>query len=374
MHRLIAIIQKEFNQIKRDKRTLLLLIFFPSLLLLIFGYAVDFDVKNLEIGVLDYDNSKESRDFTKMFTLYDHFILKYYLNKLEEIDYYLDSGLVNSCIVIPEDFSDKLKCGSDASIQIIIDGTNSNVGMTALGNLRAYIADYSNNLAINALKKVGTSIVPVPIELIPRVWYNQELKSAKFLVPGLIGFIMMITCVITTALSIVREKERFTIEQISVSPIRPFELIIGKTFPYIIISLITMILVIILGIILFDITIKGSLLYLFITSLIFIIGALGLGILISSITDSQQAAFMVSILSTMLPSMILSGFIFPLSSMPKVIQFISYIVQLRYFLVILRSIILKGSGLISFWDQLVYLTLISLIMIIISSVKLRKDL
>lgn len=374
MHRLTAIILKEFNQIKRDKRTLLLLIFFPAFLLLIFGYAIDFDVKNVEIGVLDLDNSKESREFIEKFTLYEHFILKYHLNTFKEIDYYLDSGLATLCIVIPEDFSDELKQGDNVSIQIIIDGTNSNVGMTVLGNLRAYIADYSNNLSANALKKVGTQKEPVPVELIPRVWYNQELKSAKFLVPGLIGFIMMIVCVIATALSIVREKERFTIEQISVSPIRPYELIIGKTFPYMIISLITMILIIILGTILFDVTIKGNLIYLFITSLVFIIGALGLGMMISAITDSQQVAFMVSIIVTMLPAMILSGFIFPLNSMPKIIQFISYIVPLRYYLVILRSIILKGSGLISFLDQLIFLTIFSLIMIIVSSVKLKKTL
>ena len=329
MHRLIAIILKEFIHIKRDRRTLMLLIFFPALLLLIFGYAIDFDVKNVEIGVLDFDNSKESREFIEMFTLYEHFVLRYYLSSYKEIDYYLDSGRLTSCIIIPENFSDKLKNGDDASIQIIIDGTNSNVGMTVLGNLIAYISNYSNNLIIDALKKVGIKKSKIPVKLIPRVWYNPDLKSAKFLVPGLIGFIMMIVCVVTTALSIVREKERFTIEQISVSPIRPYELIIGKTFPYLVISLITMILIIILGILLFDITIKGNLFYLFITALVFIIGALGLGMLISAVADSQQVAFMISIFATMLPSLMLSGFVFPINSMPKAIQLISYAVPLR---------------------------------------------
>jgi len=374
MHRLFAIIVKEFNQIKRDRRTLLLLIFLPALLLLVFGYAIDFDVKNVKIGILDYDNSKESREFTKMFTLYDHFIVAHHLTKVDEIDYLLDSGAATACIVIPGNFSDKLKSGENTGIQFIIDGTNSNTGMTALGNLNSYIANYSNKLMITALKKVGIEKKALPVELIPRVWYNQELKSAKFLVPGLIGFIMMISCVITTALSIVREKERFTIEQLSVSPIRPHELIIGKTFPYMVISLITMIIIIILGIILFGVTIKGNLFYLFITSLIFIIGALGLGMLISSVTDSQQVAFMVSLILTLLPAMILSGFVFPINSMPKVIQYISLIVPLRYYLVILRSIILKGSGFISFWDQLVLLTAFSLFMILVSSAKLRKNL
>ncbi len=374
MHRLIAIILKEFIHIKRDRRTLMLLIFFPALLLLIFGYAIDFDVKNVEIGVLDFDNSKESREFIEMFTLYEHFVLRYYLSSYKEIDYYLDSGRLTSCIIIPENFSDKLKNGDDASIQIIIDGTNSNVGMTVLGNLIAYISNYSNNLIIDALKKVGIKKSKIPVKLIPRVWYNPDLKSAKFLVPGLIGFIMMIVCVVTTALSIVREKERFTIEQISVSPIRPYELIIGKTFPYLVISLITMILIIILGILLFDITIKGNLFYLFITALVFIIGALGLGMLISAVADSQQVAFMISIFATMLPSLMLSGFVFPINSMPKAIQLISYAIPLRYYLVILRSIILKGSGLSSFGGHLFLLVIFSSIMIIVSSVKLRKNL
>lgn len=374
MHRLGAIILKEFNQIKRDKRTLLILIFFPAFLLLIFGYAVDFDVKNLELGVLNLDGSKESRAFIEKFSLYEHFDLKYQLKKYNEIDYYLDSEKIRACLVIPEDFTEKLNKGENVSVQVIIDGTNSNTGMTALGNLSAYIKDYSDQLTIAAFKKIGVEKTPIPVELIPRVWYNQDLKSIKFMIPGLIGFIMMIVCVIATALSIVREKERFTMEQIIVSPIKPYELIIGKTLPYLIISLVTMILIIIMGIILFGVTIKGSLIYLFITSLIFIIGALGLGMLISSLTDSQQAAYMISVILTFLPAMILSGFVFPISSMPKVIQFITYFVQLRYYLIILRSIILKGTGLISFGDQLLYLSLYSLILIVISSVRLRKSL
>jgi len=374
MHRLAAIMIKELNQIKRDRRTLLLLLFFPALLLVVFGYAIDFDVKYVKLGILDFDNTKQSREFIRTFTLYDHFIIQYYLDSYTDIDRYLDSGLVTGCIVISNDFTENLKVGKEASIQIIIDGTNSNTGMTALGNLNAYCSAYSEKITMEALKKAGIKKIPVPVELIPRVWYNPELKSAKFLIPGLIGFIMLIVCVVTTSLSIVREKERFTIEQLSVSPIKSHELIIGKTLPYIVISLITMIIIIVLGMFFFDITIKGSILLLFITSLIFIVGSLGLGMMISAITDSQQVAFMVALLITMLPAIILSGFVFPINSMPKIIQYISYVVPLRYFLVILRSIFLKGSGLLSFWDQVLYLSFFSGMMIMISSAKLRKSL
>jgi len=374
MNRTAAIIIKEFYQIKRDTRTLLMLIFFPAFLLLLFGYAVDFDVKNVKIAVLDYDNSKNSRELIKKITMYDHFFLSYYLDDEDEADRLLDSGKATICMIIPTDFSDKIKKGNNSEIQVLIDGSNSNKGMTALGNLNAYIRGYSNRITIEALKKIGIKKSTVPIELVPRIWYNPELKTIKFLVPGLIGFIMMIVCVVATSLSIVREKERFTIEQISVSPIKPPELIFGKTLPYMVISFLGMVIIIIVGMILFDITIKGDILYLFISSLIFITGALGVGILISAVTESQQVAFMIALISTLLPSMLLSGFVFPISSMPKVIQIISYAVPLRYFLVIIRSIILKGTGLASFWQQLLFLTIFSIIMIIISSVKLKKSL
>jgi len=311
MHRLGAIVLKEYYQIKRDKRTLFLLLFFPVLLLVIFGYAIDFDVKHVKLAVLDFDNSPGSRSFIRSFEMYDHFEILYHLNDYNEIDEYLDCGRATLCVVIPVDFSDKINSGEDVGVQVLLDGTNSNSGMTALGNLRAYISSYAQNLRIDAMKKAGFDMQPVPVVLESRVWYNQELKSEMFLIPGLIGFIMLIMCVVTTALSIVREKERNTIEQISVSPIRPFELIIGKTLPYMVISLIAMTFIIIMSMILFDLTIKGSLLYLLITSILFICGSLGVGMFVSTVTSSQQVAFMVSILATMVPAIILSGFVFP---------------------------------------------------------------
>ena len=374
MHRLAAIIIKEFHQILRDKRTLALLLWFPAFLLILFGYAVDFDVKNVKTAVLDYDNSKQSRELIESVTLYDHFDLKFRLSSMQEIDRYLDEGLVTIVIVIPEDFSDNLKNGNKADIQVLIDGTNSNTGMTALGNLNYYFQDYSSTIRITTLKKMGIKRDSVPVDLIPRVWYNPELKSAKFLIPGLMGFILMITCVIATSLSIVREKERFTIEQLSVSPIRATELIIGKTLPYMLISLIMAVIVLLVGLILFDVSIKGNLVLLFFTTLIFIFSSLGIGMFISTITESQQVAFMVSMLLTLLPSMIFSGFVFPISSMPVAIQIISYLVPLRYFLVILRSIILKGVGILSFWEPLLFLILFSLLIIMISSKRLKKSL
>ena len=374
MHRLLAVIIKEFHQISRDKRTLMLLIIFPAFLLLLFGYAVDFDVKNVKTAVLDMDNSDYSRDFTKKLELYNHFDIIYRLESYNQIDKYLDGGTAAMCIVIGEYFSEKIRKGEETKVQVLLDGTNSNTSMTALGNLNMYIQNFSGKILIDAFKKTGISRNTIPVELINRVWYNPELKSAKFLVPGLIGFILMMVCVIATSLSIVREKERFTIEQISVSPIKAYELIIGKTLPYAVISLLTSFFVIIVGIVLFNVNIQGNLFYLFVSILMFVLSALGIGMFISTVTESQQVAFMISLISTLLPSMILSGFVFPINSMPKIIQVISYLVPLRYFLVILRSIILKGSGFMSFWEPFLLLIIFTLFVLLISSARLKKSL
>jgi len=222
--------------------------------------------------------------------------------------------------------------------------------------------------------KIGKTKITLPIDFRPRVWYNPELKSTRFLIPGLIGFILLIITVITTSLSIVREKERNTIEQIIVSPISPFELIAGKTLPYIFISLIASILVMLASYILFGIYIKGSYILLFIITLIFLTGTLGMGILISTIAETQQVAFLLSVLSTLLPAFLLSGFVFPIRNMPVAIQVITYVLPVRYYLVVLRNIILKGSGLYAYWDQVLFLIGFAALMLGVSSIRLAKSL
>jgi ABC-2 type transport system permease protein len=212
----------------------------------------------------------------------------------------------------------------------------------------------------------------MPIDYQPRVWYNPELKSAKFLVPGLIAFILMVTAVISTALAVVREREMGTIEQLMVSPVKPLQLILGKTIPYTVISLAATVMILVLGYILFDVSIKGSVLLLALVTIIFLVGALGMGLLISTIAETQQVAFMIAVITTMLPTFILSGFVFPIRNMPWFIQMVTYLIPARYFLVALRAIVLKGVGLGAFWEQLVFMGLFAAAVLAVSSARLKK--
>jgi ABC-2 type transport system permease protein len=274
-------------------------------------------------------------------------------------------------IVIPTNFSHNLLAGRDATVQILIDGSNANTATNALGYVSAIVQTYSSNLASKVLGRMGREMF-VPIDFRPKIWYNPELSTAKFLVPGLIGFILMISAVISTSLSVVREKERGTMEQMIVSPLLTVEIIIGKTITYLIIALVASAFVLIAGFILFDVAIRGSILWLYLGILIFLIGGLGQGLLISTVTHNQQVAFMVSVFSSLLPSFLLSGFVFPIRSMPLVLQIIANVTPARFFLVVVRSIILKGAGPSAYWDQLLYMAIFAAIMITISSVRLLK--
>jgi len=356
----------------RDKRSLGVLLLIPAFMLIMFGYALNFDVKHTSLAIYDEDKSQMSRDFVENFLHSEYFDLKYYLNSAREIDELMGEESVRVAVVVPQDFSERLLAGREAIVQVIVDGANSNAAVTAIGYVNAIVQNYSTKTLTNALMRIGQSGLSMPIDYRPRVWYNPELRSAKFLVPGLIVFILMITTVISTSLSVVREKERGTMEQIIVSPIKPVELILGKTIPYIFISLIATVVILLVSYFLFDVVIKGSYLLLFIVTLIFLTGGLGLGLLISSIAETQQLAFMLAVIVTALPTFILSGFVFPIRNMPVVIQAITYLIPARYFLVVLRSIILKGVGLSAFWDQVLFLIAFAALAITASSVRMRK--
>src|SRR5208283_338590 len=273
----------------------------------------------------------------------------------------------------PSDFSHHLKEGTDAPIQIIVDGSNSNAATTAIGYVMAITQDYSANIVVQSLQHEGRTNISMPIDYRPRVWYNPELRSAKFLVPGLIAFILMVTAVISTSLSVVREKERNTLEQIIVSQTRPFEFILGKTIPFMIISFAATLIILGVSFILFDIVVKGSLLLLLAITLIFLTGCLGLGLLISTAAETQQVAFMLAVILTMLPTFLLSGFVFPIRNMPVVIQAITYVIPARYFLVVLRSIILKGVGIGAIYTDVFFLIVFAAIVISISAARMKKQ-
>jgi ABC-2 type transport system permease protein len=369
---ILPIVRKEFRQIRRDKRALGVLLFIPSIMLIMFGYALNFDVKHSALAVYDEDNSKTSRDFVQLFFHSEYFDDAYRLNDLRSMDELLDQEKVRAVIVIPTDFSHAIARGDDASVQIIVDGANSNTATTVVGYIGAIIQQYSFNVTAKTLYRKGGRQISLPIDLRPRVWYNPELRSAMFLVPGLIAFILTITAVVSTSLSVVREWEMGTIEQIIVSPMKPVQLILGKTAPYLVISLVGTAVILLAGYVLFDVAIKGSFVWLFIVTLVFIVGSLGLGLFISTIAGTQQVAFIIAVIATLLPTFILSGFVFPIRNMPPAIQAITYFIPARYFLVALRSIILKGVGPSAFWDQLLCLIAYATLMLGASSMRMKK--
>ena len=369
---ILPIVRKEFRQIKRDKRILSVLLFIPALMLLMFGYALNFDVKHTSMAVYDEDRSKTSREFIEQFFISEYFTNVQTLESKAEINNLLDGEKVRVVLVVPSTFTKDIQRGRAASVQVIVDGANSNAAATVLGYINAIVQQYSVKVMAESFVRMGRQNITMPIDFQPRVWYNPELESAKFLVPGLIAFILMVTAVVSTALAIVRERELGTMEQLMVSPIKPFELILGKTIPYTIISLFATVAVLFLGYILFDVSIKGSIILLSLVTFLFFVGSLGMGLLISTMVETQQLAFMIAAIVSMLPTFILSGFVFPIRNMPVIIQGITYLLPARYFLVALRAIILKGAGLSAFWDQALILTFYAIIMISISSLRMRK--
>ncbi len=373
LRRLIPIIKKEFRQIRRDKRVLAILTLVPALLLLLNGYALNFDVTHIRMAVIDQENSKESREFLNAFVTSGYFDYVEYLKSSDEAMHMIDDARIRAAIVIPTDFSHKIISGETTDIQVLVDGMDSNAASTVLGYVQAVTLQYSQKIVLKNLAKIGKGNY-IPLQYDARVWYNPELKSAKFLVPGLIGFILAITAVIATSLSIVKEKERNTIEQIDVSPISSLELVVGKMIPYALISLVAAALVIAAAYFLFDVVVKGSYIYLFGATLLFILAALSIGLFVSTISDSQQVAFQLASLMSMLPTMILSGFMFPIRSMPWWLQILTNITPAKFYLVILRSIILKGVGIAGFWDQAVYLMIFTGVMMTISARRFKKTL
>jgi len=367
------VIRKEFRQIRRDGRSLMFMIFLPAFMLLLFGYALNFDVKHIPLAVVDEDGSRTSRDLVDKFRTTEYFDLKAVLARTSEIDPLMGREAIRAALVVPADFSEDLLAGRSPSVQVIVDGSNAMSGTTAAGYVAAVLQSYSQKITLQALEKRGIGGVSVPVSSEVRIWYNPELRSARFLVPGLMAFILMVIVTISTAFSVVREKERGTMDQIKVSSVRPLELILGKVIPYVVISLGAAHLVLLLGEVLFGVGIRGSYPLLVLAMLLFLTGALGQGILISSVTRTQQVAFLIAVLTTMLPTFILSGFVFPIRNMPVVVQAITYLVPGRYFLAALRAIILKGVGLGAVWQQFLLLAAFAAVSLGASAVRLKAN-
>ncbi len=370
-HRIFAIAKKEYRQLKRDSQMLFIVFFFPVVLLAIFGYAINFDVHHIKIAIYDQDKSDYTREYLNGLISSEYFNLIKYITNEDEVKTLLDEKRVQVVIVFPNDLSRKLNNNQDVKVQYLVDGVDGNTASVIVNYVNAATFNYSLQLTKEFLAVTGRKSY-IPINLEPRFWFNPELESTKFLIPGLMGMILIISALVSISLSIAKEKERGTIEQLNVSPLSSAELIIGKTVPYIVISLINAAIVLTAGYLLFGVAIKGSILLLLLGTFIFLFAALAQGVFISAIADSQQVAFQAANIISLLPSLILSGFIFPIESMPMIIQWITNITPSKFYIVILRAILLRGVGLSAFWEQLIYLLIFGLIFIALATLVNKK--
>jgi ABC-2 type transport system permease protein len=368
MTRALAVGRKELRQIRRDSRTLMILAFVPAFFLLLYGYALNFDIRHIALAVEDRDGTSESRSVVSAFVNSGYFDLVASIYSPLEAERLLDRNEARAVLVIPEGFARHVQRGERAPLQVIISGDNANTATTVMG----YTASILRGVSASMAPDVTVESAPL-VAAEPRVWYNPELRSTLFLVPGLIAYIAMITAVASTALSIVREKEVGTIEQVQMAPIGTFSFIIGKTIPYFVIALGSAVLVILASMVLFDLPMRGDWIALLFALSLFLVGALATGLLISTVSETQQVAFQIALLISLLPTLLLSGFIFPIASMPRALQIVTTVVPARYFLVALRGIVLKGAPLSHLTGPLVALAIYAAAMLALASVRLARS-
>ena len=371
--RLLSIIRKEFIQIFRDPRTLVLIIVMPMMQLFLLGYAATTDVKNVSLGVWDQAPSPQSRALLDAFRASNYFQISYAVDSEEEYRSLIESSKVRAVLIIPPDYDRSLGEGS-AQVSLVLDGSDATVGGTALSTARLIGQSYATKVLSEqtALSGRAVSLDP-PLEVRTQVWYNPDLVSAYFNVPGVIGQILFMITALLTASTIVRERERGTIEQLIVTPIRSWELVVGKILPYVILALIDTIEVLIIGHLLFKVPIRGDIGLILLLSGLFVLSSLGIGLLASTIANTQQEAF-ITVMVTMLPSIFLSGFLFPLDAMPRALQIISYAIPLRYYLVIIRALMLKGVGPNAVANEIFALAVFGILIMSVAALRFRKRL
>jgi ABC-2 type transport system permease protein len=365
---------KELIQALRDKKMRYILIVPPILQLIIFGYAANLDVKHIRTAVRDLDQSVESRDLIGRLGSSKYFDLVSFPNTPKEVKDLVNQGEVAVSIEIPTDFSRKLKKGDTATVQIILDGTESNTALIALGYANQILSEFSTQILVKRLNRAGMiGFEEAGVRLEHRIWFNPNLESRLFYVPGVIASIAFLIPIILTAQAIVREREIGTLEQIMVTPIRSWELIIGKTLPFALVGLFDVVMIALVGVLWFEVPLQGAPLVLLLGAVLFLVSSVAIGLFISTICSTQQQA-QVSTFFFAMPAFILSGFAFPIENMPEWIQYLTYANPLRYFLVIIRGVFLKAIGLDILWPQMLALGILGALMILLSSLRFQKRL
>lgn len=367
MSRILAIIRKEYIQMRRDRMTLALIFAIPLVQLLLFGYAIQTEVRHIPTAVFDQSLSYESRDILNAFSASGYFDIVYSAKSYEQVTEQIDRGTARVGIVVPPDFTRQIKRGDSAQLQVLVDASDNMVANQAVATANA-IGLIKSQQVLFQKYQIGEA----PFDVRVRPWYNPDGITAYFMVPAILGIIVTMTMVIITSVAIVREREQGTLEQLLVTPLRPYELMIGKIVPYIILGYLQITVALLVGVLVFGVPIRGSILELYLLTLFFITASLGLGLMISNIAENQMQAFQMSFF-VMLPSIMLSGFLFPRAAMPKIIYYITFVIPLTYYLDIIRGIILKGIGFPYLVGQVMALLVFTLVVLTVSVLKFRKQ-
>ncbi|MFA6142890.1 MAG: ABC transporter permease [Candidatus Omnitrophota bacterium] len=374
LERILAILHKEFLQVFRDPRMKMVIFVSPVVQLLIFGYAATMDITNIPTAVFDRDNTRQSRDITRLFSYSKYFDIERYLTTEKQQSDVINKTQVYGVIKFDRGFARDVTGNKPGEMQLVLDGTDSNAAQIIMGYANQIMNDYNYSaLQDRAVIMTGNDAAFSKVDLRERRWFNENLESKNYYLPGVIALIVSIMALLLSSMAIVREKEIGTMEQLIVSPIKPIELILGKLTPFAIIACTQVVLITAIGVLWFHVPIRGSMILLFSATLIYLMTALGIGLFISTVSATQQEA-MMSVFLFYFPATLLSGFAYPIANMPQVIQWITYLNPMRYYLVILRYIFLKGVGVTILWDEILSLAVMGVCIITLSSMRFQKNL
>ena len=372
--RVWAIARKEFLHILRDPRSLAMAIAIPMLMLVLFGYALTLDVDNVPMAVWDPSATAASRELIAQFDGSRYFAVRRYVHNYRELEEAIDTREALVGLVIPTDFARWVESGRRAEVQLIVDGSDSNTATIALGYADIVALAYSQNVVLRTTQRLGAPALRAPLDVRPRVWFNTDMQSKNYIIPGLIALIMMIIAALLTSLTVAREWERGTMEQLISTPIKGPELILGKLLPYFAIGMLDVAIAVVMGQFLFQVPLRGSVALLFGLSAVFLAGALSLGLVFSIVAKNQLLANQMAMVLTFLPTFLLSGFVYAIANMPRPIQIITYVIPARYFIAVLKAIYLKGVGLEIIALEAALLTLFGAAMVALANRKFRKKL
>ena len=375
MKTILNIVIKEFLQLKRDPILLRIVFLAPILQLLLFGYAANMDLNTVHTAIWDQDRTLDSRDLIERFQESGYFEIDRYTDNYQQITSDINKGKVLCAIIIPHDFEKDIKTNRPAPVQAIFDGSDGNKTSIALGYIQGIATNYANNILLKAADRTGRKIaVAGSLEPEIRVWYNPDLKTRVFMIPSIMGLILLITTIILMSMAIVKEREIGTLEQLIVTPITPYQLILGKLIPFVILGFIDILLVQTIMVFWFGIAIRGSFFFLLFASFLFVLSTLGIGLFLSTISKTQQQAMMVAQFGIMMPFIYLSGFAFPIENMPKFFQYITYLIPLRYYITILRAVILKGAPFSDLIPETLMLLIMGILILFASARRFKKRL